>query len=53
LEVLKGADKVALTVLAKNAMLSVQRLEQVHDRLRELKNDFALEVDQAFEIMRS
>ena len=49
---LKGTDKVALTGLAQNALLSVKRLDQVHDRLMELKNDFDPVVDQAFESIR-
>ncbi|TKB71855.1 MAG: hypothetical protein E8D46_17185 [Nitrospira sp.] len=46
---LKGTDKVALMGLARNALLSVKRLDQVRDRLRELKNDFDPVVGQAFE----
>lgn len=42
LEALKGTDKVALTGLAQNATLSVQRLDQVHDRLRQLKTSSTL-----------
>ncbi len=52
LETLKGTDKVALTGLAQNATLSVQRLDQVHKRLRQLKNEFDPVVDQAFETIR-
>jgi hypothetical protein len=52
LEALKRTDKVALTGLAQNALLSVQRLDQVHDRLLELKNEFDPVVDQAFETIR-
>lgn len=52
LEALKGTDKAALTGLAQNATLSVQRLDQVHDRLRQLKNEFDPVVDQAFETIR-
>lgn len=52
LEALKGTDKVALTGLAQNATLSVQKLDQVHDRLRQLKNEFDPVVDQAFETIR-
>lgn len=44
---------MALTGLAQNTTLSVQGLDQAHEQLWELENDFDSVVDKVFEIIRN